>query len=114
MSDRERDTKDIEARLRISEERLRLAETASGIGMFELDLVSDRWEWTPHVAVLFGLDSRIPGVLFADLGAGSTSLARSDDTYRGRTIGPRAHLRLRGWSLHWPAERDGSGTTRAK
>jgi len=34
MSDHERDTKDLEARLRISEERLRLAEKASGIGMF--------------------------------------------------------------------------------
>jgi len=66
MSDHERDTKDLEARLRISEERLRLAEKASGIGMFELDLVSDRWEWTPQVAALFGLDSQIPGASFAD------------------------------------------------
>ena len=65
MSDHERDTKDIEARLRISEERLRLAE-ASGIGMFELDLASDRLEWTPQVAVLLGLDSRIPGATLAD------------------------------------------------
>ena len=46
MNDDERDTRDIEARLRTSEEQLRLAEAASGIGMFELDLVSDRWEWT--------------------------------------------------------------------
>jgi PAS domain S-box-containing protein len=69
MSDNERDTKDIkdiEARLRISEERLRLAEAAGGIGMFELDLVSDRWEWSPQVAVLFGFNSSIPGASFAD------------------------------------------------
>ena len=66
MNDDERDTRDIEARLRTSEERLRLAEAASGIGMFELDLVSDRWEWTPQVAVLFGFDSQTPGASFAD------------------------------------------------
>ncbi|MGA8057709.1 MAG: PAS domain S-box protein [Candidatus Binataceae bacterium] len=66
MNDDERDTRDIEARLRTSEERLRLAEAASGIGMFELDLVSDRWEWTAQVAVLFGFDSQTPGASFAD------------------------------------------------
>jgi PAS domain-containing protein len=66
MSDHARDTKDVEARLRISEERLRLLEAASGIGMFELDLESDRSYCTPQVAVLFGLDSRIPGATLAD------------------------------------------------
>ena len=61
-----RHTKDIEARLRISEEWLRLAEADGGIGMFELDLVSDRWEWTPQVAELFGLNSGISGASLAD------------------------------------------------
>src|SRR6185437_1078409 len=66
MNDGERDRREIEARLRISEERLRQAEAAGGIGMFELDLISDLWEWTPQVAVLFGLDSRSAGTSFAD------------------------------------------------
>ncbi|HTW89288.1 MAG TPA: PAS domain S-box protein [Candidatus Binataceae bacterium] len=64
MSEKERDTKDIEARLRTSEERLRLAEMASGVGAFELDLASGRWEWTAQLAGLFGFDPEegIPAV----------------------------------------------------
>ena len=46
-----------------------MAEEASGVGMFELDLVSDRWEWTPQVAVLFGFDPREPEPSFEDLAA---------------------------------------------
>ena len=67
MNVEERDTKEIEARLRQSDERLRRAEEASGVGTFELDLASDRWEWTPQVAVLFGLDPRGPELSFEDL-----------------------------------------------
>ncbi len=66
MSDHARDTKDVEARLRISEERLRLVEASSGVGMFELELESNRLDCTPQVAVLFGFDSRIPGPTLAD------------------------------------------------
>ena len=40
--------------LRLTEERLRLAEETAGIGVFDLDLTSDAWVTTPHVAVLFG------------------------------------------------------------
>jgi PAS domain S-box-containing protein len=50
-----RQTPDLrEARLRASEERLRLAEAASGIGTFEVDLATGAWEWTPQAAALFG------------------------------------------------------------
>jgi PAS domain S-box-containing protein len=66
MNENERDTKDIETRLLASEERLRLAEAASGVGTFELDLESDHWEWTSQVAVLFGFDPRSPKPSFAD------------------------------------------------
>jgi PAS domain S-box-containing protein len=66
MNENERDKKDIETRLLASEERLRLAEAASGVGTFELDLESDLWEWTSQVAVLFGFDSRTPKPSFAD------------------------------------------------
>ena len=55
MNGNERGTRDIEARLRASEERLRLAEAASGIGTFEMDLASDQWEWAAQVAVLLSL-----------------------------------------------------------
>jgi PAS domain S-box-containing protein len=52
----ERDTDSVDARLRASEDRFRLAQMAGGIGTFELDLISNQWEWTPQIAVLFGFD----------------------------------------------------------
>ena len=107
MSDNERDTKDIEARLRISEERLRLAETASGIGIFELDLVSDRWEWTPQVAELFGLNSGIPGASFADwervIFTDDVPKVRAAIETAARTGSYHAEFRVRhsDGSVHW-------------
>jgi PAS domain S-box-containing protein len=44
-----------EASVEASEARLRAAEAASGIGSFELDLDSGRFEWGPQVAALFGI-----------------------------------------------------------
>ena len=38
------------------EKRLKLAEAASGIGAFELDLASKHWAFNPQLATLFGLD----------------------------------------------------------
>ena len=46
----------LEARGRLSEAQLRLAEASTGIGAFEFDLTTNRWVTTPQVAVLFGLD----------------------------------------------------------
>ena len=66
MNEDRRDRDDLEARLRASEERLRLAETAGGIATFELDLTTNEWEWTPQIAALFGLDPRTPKPSFAD------------------------------------------------
>jgi PAS domain S-box-containing protein len=37
------------------EERLRRGEAASGIGTFEIEPATDRWEWSEQLAVLFGL-----------------------------------------------------------
>jgi PAS domain S-box-containing protein len=56
----------IEQRLKATEERFRIAQVAGGIGWFEWDLVTDAWECTPHVAVLFGFDPETPRPLFAD------------------------------------------------
>lgn len=39
-----------------ADERIQLAEAASGIGTFEIDLVSEYWNCSPQMAVLFGLD----------------------------------------------------------
>jgi PAS domain S-box-containing protein len=55
----------IEQRLKATEERFRIAQVAGGIGWFEWDLMTDAWEWTPHVAVLFGFDPETPRPLFA-------------------------------------------------
>ena len=49
-----------EQRLKATEERFRIAQVAGGIGWFEWDLMTDAWEWTPHVAVLFGFDPDTP------------------------------------------------------
>jgi PAS domain S-box-containing protein len=67
MNEEGRDKKEIEARLQRSDERLRRAEEASGVGTFELDLASGRWEWTSQVAVLFGFAPRGPELSFEDL-----------------------------------------------
>jgi PAS domain S-box-containing protein len=49
----------------LSEEQLRLTEASTGVGVFEFDLMSDRWIATPQVAVLFGLDPAMAGTEFA-------------------------------------------------
>jgi len=56
----------IERRLRATEERFRVAQAAGGIGWFEWDLETDEWEWTSHVAVLFGFDPQTPRPQLAD------------------------------------------------
>jgi PAS domain S-box-containing protein len=55
----------IDRRLKATEERFRIAQVG-GIGWFEWDLETDRWEWTPHVAALFGFDPETPRPEFAD------------------------------------------------
>ena len=57
---------EIEQRLKATEERFRIAQVAGGIGWFEWDLVTDAWECTPHVAILFGFDPERPRPLFGD------------------------------------------------
>ena len=56
----------IEQRLKATEERFRIAQVAGGIGWFEWDLVTDAWECSTHVAVLFGFDPGRPRPLFTD------------------------------------------------
>lgn len=53
-------------RLEATEERFRVAQEAGGIGWFEWDLETDAWEWTPHVAVLFGFNPEIRRPHLAD------------------------------------------------
>jgi PAS domain S-box-containing protein len=53
-------------RLKTIEERFRVVQAAGGIGWFEWDLVTDMWESTPNVAVLFGFDPATPRPGFAD------------------------------------------------
>ncbi len=55
-----------EPRLRATEERFRFAQEAGGIGLFEWDLATDEWEWTPHLAVLFGFDPNTAPRSFVD------------------------------------------------
>jgi hypothetical protein len=57
---------EIEQRMKATEERFRIAQVAGGIGWFEWDLVTDSWEYTPHVAILFGFDPERPRPQFGD------------------------------------------------
>jgi PAS domain S-box-containing protein len=66
MSEKSSSRDQVEQRLKAIEERFRIAQVAGGISWFEWDLVADAWEWTPHVAVLFGFDPETPRPLFAD------------------------------------------------
>src|SRR5438105_10133110 len=66
MSDAKFRTDENEQRLKATEERFLIAQVAGGIGWFEWDLVTDAWEWTPHVAILFGFDPETPRPRFAE------------------------------------------------
>jgi PAS domain S-box-containing protein len=52
--------------LATTDDRFRRAQAVSGIGLFEWDLATDEWEWTPPVAMLFGFDPDTPRKSFAD------------------------------------------------
>ena len=56
----------IAQRLEATEDRFRIAQAAGGIGWFEWDISTGKWEWTPHVAVLFGFDPQKPRPAFSD------------------------------------------------
>ncbi len=61
MTDGQRDGGRVPASLRLTEEQLRLAEETAGIGVFELDLTTERWIATRHVVVLFGFEPHVAG-----------------------------------------------------
>ncbi|HEX3430462.1 MAG TPA: response regulator [Rhizomicrobium sp.] len=46
-----------EQRARASEQRLQLAEVASGIATFELDLETGEWNWSGQAPMIFGVDT---------------------------------------------------------
>ncbi|MGH6980435.1 MAG: PAS domain S-box protein, partial [Stellaceae bacterium] len=48
------------------EDWIREAQLASNSGTFRLDFQNERWEWTPQIAVLLGLDPGTTGGRFAD------------------------------------------------
>src|SRR5207237_8576600 len=66
MSEERSGRDQIEQRLKATEERFRIAQIAGGIGWFEWDLMTDTWDWTPHVALLFGFDPETPRPQLAD------------------------------------------------
>jgi PAS domain S-box-containing protein len=55
--DQQHDQGTWDALARLTEAQWRLAEETVGVGVFELDLTSDRWVATPRVAALFGLSA---------------------------------------------------------
>ena len=51
-------TTELQQRVRLFEEQIRLGEAAGGIATFELDLDTRRWRWTPQAAIIFGFDAK--------------------------------------------------------
>ena len=115
------DDNDREKRVRAAEERLRLVEETSGLGTFELDLKSGQWEWSPQLAVLFGIDRREATSSLADW----ERTIFADDVPKLRAAMARArqagsfHVEFRvkhaGGAVHWLSGRgavvsDGAGT----
>jgi PAS domain S-box-containing protein len=49
---------ELQQRVRLFEEQVRLGETAGGIATFELDLDTRKWRWTLQAANVFGFDSK--------------------------------------------------------
>ena len=49
-----------EARLRESEERLRLAVGNAGIGFWDVDVINDRLIWPPRTKAMFGISADVP------------------------------------------------------
>ena len=47
-----------------------MAEDASGIGTFEVDLTSGEWDWSQQAAVVFGIDPKQTERSFAKLATG--------------------------------------------
>ena len=48
------------------EERIRRAQIAGEVAIFEWDLRSNEWQWTPQIAVLFGIDPEQSRASFGD------------------------------------------------
>ncbi|MDB5582684.1 MAG: Two-component system protein [Bradyrhizobium sp.] len=101
---------------RVLEERLRAAETASGFGIFEMDAVSKDWDWSPQVAVLFGLDAKEAGTSFAfwerrifvdDVPKIRAALEGAPQT---RNFYVEFRVKHGDGSLHWLAGKGGSST----
>jgi len=111
MQDKERDSNGSVERALASEGRLRLAEAASGIGTFEMDLGSGNWDWSPQCAALFGIDpakaersfAKWERVIFVDdVPKIHAALASAPQT---GTYGVEFRVRHPDGSLHWIAAR---------
>ena len=67
MPQADRELEELKARLQATEERLRSAEAAGGIAIFDFDYAMRQWQFGPQVAVLFGVPARDTVPAFADL-----------------------------------------------
>ena len=66
MQDSESETDRLQERVCTAETRLRLAEAASGIGTFEVNLASGEWDCSEQVSELFGIDADQAANSFAE------------------------------------------------
>ncbi|HPV81782.1 MAG TPA: PAS domain-containing protein, partial [Nitrospira sp.] len=118
------DRKETEARLRLSEERLRMALTSSELGIWDWDVASDRLYWSEDVELLFGLSpGSFPGtytdyiglIYLLDRGATLTRLELSlrDQTsvhIRHRVVWPDSSMHWLAWSGRIYRNADGVAT----
>jgi len=68
--------REAEEALRASEERLRLATEAAGLGVWEIDVDKARVRWSPELFVLFGLSAHADGPVTPEL---SLAVVHPDD-----------------------------------
>ena len=109
MQDTEKNSDGSEEGGQSSDDRLRQAEAASGIGTFDMDLKSGTWQWGPQIAALFAIDPSDGQPLFDDW----EKLIFIDDVPKIRaafgdahkTGGAHVEFRVRhpDGSLHWLA-----------
>ena len=118
------DRKETETRLRLSEERLRMALTSSELGIWDWDVASDRLYWSEDVELLFGLSpGSFPGtytdyiglIYLLDRGATLTRLELSlrDQTsvhIRHRVVWPDSSMHWLAWSGRIYRNADGVAT----
>lgn len=98
-----------ERRVRDSAERLRIAESASGIGTFAYDLSTGEFDWSEQTALLFGVDPKTVDASFStwERSIFVDDIPKIHQAFRNAADGGQFYVEFRlrhaDGSLHWIA-----------